>query len=78
MRLDVRSKAKMFYKRCPRQDLYPDPVVVSEAIGVSFHLFLSFQTNITIFTTNICLKNVHPVYSAGIWTHKLQNTSLLQ
>ena len=26
-----------------------------------FRLFLSFQTNITIFTTNIC-KNVHPVY----------------
>ena len=41
-----------------------------------FHLFSYFQTNITIFTTNIC-GNVHPVYGAGIRTHDLQDTSLL-
>ena len=38
-------------------------------------LFSSLQTNITIFTTNV--KNVHAVYGPGIWTHNLQNLSLL-
>ena len=34
-----------------------------------FHLFSSFQTNITIFTTNICEKmSDHPVYGAFINT----------
>ena len=42
-----------------------------------FCLFLSFQTNITIFTTNICEQNVHPVYCSRIRTHDLQDTSLL-
>ena len=43
-----------------------------------FNLFSSFQTNITIFTTNICEKcHDHPVYGAGIRTHDLRNTSLL-
>ena len=28
-------------------------------------------------TNYIFLKNVHPVYGAGIWTHDLQNISLL-
>ena len=43
-----------------------------------FRLFSSFQTNITILTTNIGMwKNVHPVYGAGIRTHNLWNTSLL-
>ena len=37
----------------------------------------SFQTNITIFTTNICAKNVHPVYIARIQTHDLRNMSFL-
>ena len=41
-----------------------------------FHLFSSFQTNITILQ-QIHLKNVHPVYSAGIWTNDLWNMSLL-
>ena len=41
-----------------------------------FHLFSSFQTNITNFTTNRCMKNVHPVYYAGIRTHDLWNMSL--
>ena len=39
--------------------------------------FRSVQTNITIFTTNKCAKNVHPVHGAGIWTHDLWNMSLL-
>ena len=35
--------------------------------GLFFVYFWSFQTNIiTIFTTNICGKNVHPVHGAGI------------
>ena len=38
-----------------------------------FHLFLYFQTNITIFTTKIYVKNFHPVYGAGIPTHDLQD-----
>ena len=43
-----------------------------------FRLFSSFQTNITILTTNICGKcYVHPVYGAGIRTHNLQSMSLL-
>ena len=37
--------------------------------------FQSFQTNKTIFTTNIC-ENVHPVYGARIRTHNLWNVSL--
>ena len=40
-----------------------------------FHLFLSFQTNITILQ-QINVKNVHPVYGAGIRTHQLWNISL--
>ena len=39
--------------------------------------FSSFQTNITIFTKKCMWKNVHPVYSARIWTHDLQGMSLL-
>ena len=31
-----------------------------------FHLFSSFQTQITNFTTNRYVKKVHPVYDAGI------------
>ena len=43
----------------------------------SFCLFSSFQTQITINTTNKC-ENVHPVYGAGIQTHDLWHMSLLQ
>ena len=42
-----------------------------------FHSFSSFQTNITILTTNKC-ENVHQVYSAGIWTYDNWNLSLLE
>ena len=42
-----------------------------------FHLFLSFKTHITNFTTNSYVKNVHPVYGAGIRTHDLWNMSFL-
>ena len=42
-----------------------------------FHLFSSFQTHITILQ-QIKVKNVHPVYGAGIRTHDLWNTSLIQ
>ena len=38
-------------------------------------LFLSFQTNITIHATKN-VKNVNPVYSAGIRTLNLPNMSL--
>ena len=41
-----------------------------------FRLFSSFQTNITMLTTNVCEKR-HSVDSAGIQTHNLLNTSLL-
>ena len=45
--------------------------------GLFFVYFWSFQTSIiTIFTTNICEKNVHPVYGAGMRTHNLWNVSL--
>ena len=42
-----------------------------------FNLVLSFQTHITNFTTNRYVKNVYPVYGAGIQTHDLLNMSLL-
>ena len=42
-----------------------------------FRLILSFQTNITIFTTNIFEKFPSSIYSSGIRTHNLQNMSLL-
>ena len=45
--------------------------------GLFFVYFWSFQTIITIFTTNKCEQNVHPVYGAGIQTHDLRNTFLL-
>ena len=38
-----------------------------------FNLFSSFQTNITISTTNV--KNVHQVYGAVIRTHDLEHES---
>ena len=40
---------------------------------VSFIFGLFNQT----FLQQIYVKNVHPVYGAGIWTHNLQNKSLL-
>ena len=43
-----------------------------------FVLFSSFQTNITIFTTNTYMwKDAHPVYGAGIWTQDFLNMCLL-
>ena len=45
-------------------------------IKTLLRLFLSFQTNITIFK-QINVKNIHPVYGAGIQTHNLRNMSLL-
>ena len=36
-----------------------------------------FQTNINTIFQQINVKNVHPVYGAGIRTHNLQNMSLL-
>ena len=44
--------------------------------GLFFNLFCLFK-HITNFTTNRYVKNVHPVYSAGIRTHDLWNMSLL-
>ena len=44
--------------------------------GVFFIYFRLFKYT-TYFTTNAYVKNVHPVYGAGIWTHKLWNMSLL-
>ena len=42
-----------------------------------FHLILVFfkQTSLQ-FLQQIYVKNVHPVYGAGIQTHDLQNVSL--
>ena len=37
----------------------------------------TFFKHITNFTTNMYVKNVHPVYGAGIRTHNLWNNSLL-
>ena len=55
-----------FFKKWANPDLF-------------FVYFQYFQTNIiTIFTTNICEKNVHPEYGAGIWTQDLQNVSLFR
>ena len=42
-----------------------------------FHLFSSFQIQITNPTTNRYVKIVNPVYGAGIRTHDLWNMSLL-
>ena len=41
-----------------------------------FNLFSPFQT--LQFLQQINVKNVHPVYGAGIRTHDLRNMSLLQ
>ena len=41
-----------------------------------FRLFSSIQTNVTILQ-QINVKNIHPVYGAGIRTHDLWNMSLL-
>ena len=40
-------------------------------------IFGLFQSNINTVFQHINVKNVHPVYSAGIWTHDPQNVSLL-
>ena len=45
--------------------------------GLFFVYFWSFQTIITIFTTNKCEQNLHPVYSAGTRTRNLLSISLL-
>ena len=42
--------------------------------GTVFNLF--FKQTIQILQ-QIYVKNVHPLYGAGIWTKDLQNTSLL-
>ena len=45
----------------------------SQPLFVYFHLFkLTLQ-----FLQKMYVKNVHPVYSAGIQTHNLQNMSFL-
>ena len=59
-----------------RRTLLPILSVKCFQPGLFFVYFQAFLTNITIFTTNICEKNVHPVYGAGIWTHHLQIVSL--
>ena len=43
---------------------------------LSFIFGLFKQTSLQILQ-NINVKNVHPVYSARIWTHNLRNMSLL-
>ena len=43
-----------------------------------FRLFLSFQTNITILITNTREKmSIQYRNDAGIWTHNIQDLSLL-
>ena len=42
-----------------------------------FHLFLTFQTIITIFTTKNGENDI-PIHGAGTRTHNLQNMSLLR
>ena len=44
--------------------------------GLFFHLFSAFQTHIIILQ-QINVKNVHPVYGAGIQTHDIWNMSVL-
>ena len=59
-------------------------ILIQDRINVFFYFkngiflvhFRSFQANITIFTSNN-VKNVHPVYGAGIRTHELQIASLV-
>ena len=43
----------------------------------SFSFIFVFSSKYYNLTTNRYVKNVHPVYSAGIWTHDLWNMSLL-
>ena len=45
--------------------------------GLFFNLLSSFQTQIKILQ-QMNVKNVHPVYGAGIRTHNLWNMSLLR
>ena len=42
-----------------------------------FRLFLVFSNKHYKFLQQIYVKNVHPVYGAGIQTHNLRNMSLL-
>ena len=42
-----------------------------------FHLFSVFFKQTIQFLQQINVKNAHPVYGAGIWTHDLLNTSHL-
>ena len=42
-----------------------------------FFIYFRVSNHITNFTTNSYVKNVHPVYGAGIRTHSLWNMSLL-
>ena len=51
-----------------------DTVSTWANLGLFFSFILSFQTNNTIFQ-QINVKNVHPVYGAGIRTHDLSNMS---
>ena len=44
--------------------------------GLLVAYFRLFQANINILQ-QIYVKNVHPEYSVGIWTHDLLNMSLL-
>ena len=45
--------------------------------GLFYCLFSVFQTNIIVILQQIDVKNVHPVYCAGIQTHDLWNMNLL-
>ena len=66
----------MFYKLyCPF--LHLELFLKMGQIRPLLHLFSSFQSHITNFTKNRHVKNVHPVYGAGIQTHNLWNVSLL-
>ena len=45
--------------------------------GLFLFIYGLFQANINTIFQQINVKNVHPVYGAGIRTHDLQNMSLL-
>ena len=70
------SLCMMFYKLyCPY--LHLELFLKMGQTRPLLHLLSSFQTHITNFTKNRQVKNVHPVYGAGIQTHNLWNVSLL-
>ena len=62
----------------PHSSLYNKRILLKMVHTRSlFRSFFVFQTNITSILLQINVKNVHPVYGAGVRTHNLQIVSVI-